>query len=288
MKKTIFMIILVLFQISAISEDKKPSLLCHVGGTMRPAIEEIAKAYEKETGQKIEVNSADSGELIAHIELKKDGDLYVCHDPFMDQLMGKKLGVDAWTIAELVPVIAVKKGNPKKIKGVQDLAKPDISLVFPDYDTSTLGHILPSIFKKGGVDFEKLNKEKKIVLNRSGSYAANYVVTGNADATIVWNAVAFLRSKDLDVVNITEALPVPDVDAITSATNKTYRLLPVRVTVSTLTVSKDPGAAAKFAEFISSEKGSSILQKFGFLIDKKHLKKEYENGKKIESKDAVK
>lgn len=288
MRVFVLMLVLALYQSSAVCEEKKQSLLCHVGGTMRPAMEQIAKAYEKDTGNKVEVNSADSGELIAHIELQRNGDLYVCHDPFMDQLMTKKLGVDAWTIAELVPVIAVKKGNPKKIAGLQDLTRPEVSLVFPDYEASTLGHILPSIFKKGGVDFEKLNKEKKVVLNRSGSYAANYVVTGNADATIVWNAVAFLRSKDLDVIDISEALPRPDIDTVTSATNKTYRLMPVRVTVSTLTVSKDLGAASKFAEYIGSDKASAILASFGFTIDKAHLKKEYENGSKVVTKESGK
>lgn len=282
--KTTLMLLFAMGLYSAKAEDRKDNLLCHVGGTMRPAIEEIAKAYEKETGEKVEVNSADSGELLAHIELQKNGDLYVCHDPFLDKLMEKKLGLDAWTVAELIPIIAVKKGNPKNIKGLQDLAKPDIQLVLSDYEASTLGHILPFIFKKAGVDFDKLNNDKKIVQNRSGSYAANYVVTGNADATIVWNAVAFLRNKDLDVINITEALPRPGIDTITSATNKTYRLMPVRVTVATLNCSKNPQKAAKFAEFIGSEKGSEILKRFGFTIDKSHMGKEYGNGIKTEKK----
>jgi molybdate transport system substrate-binding protein len=39
-------------------------LLCYVGGTMRPAMEEIIKAYEAKTGQKILVDYSGSGELI--------------------------------------------------------------------------------------------------------------------------------------------------------------------------------------------------------------------------------
>ena len=56
-------------------------LICHVGGTMRPVITELAKIYEEKTGQPVEINSAGSGELLAHIELHKRGDVYVSHDP---------------------------------------------------------------------------------------------------------------------------------------------------------------------------------------------------------------
>ena len=73
-------------------------------------------------------------------------------------------------------------------------------------------------------------------------------MTGNADATIVWNAVANLRPEKLDVVRIDKHLPAPNVDAVTSATGKSYVLTPMRVTVATLTCSEHAKAAKKFAE----------------------------------------
>jgi ABC-type molybdate transport system substrate-binding protein len=61
-------------------KDAAGPLLCHVGGTMRRS-SKTGGTLQQETGQKIEINSADSGELMAHIELQAQGDLYVCHDP---------------------------------------------------------------------------------------------------------------------------------------------------------------------------------------------------------------
>ncbi|MEA2012870.1 MAG: substrate-binding domain-containing protein, partial [Verrucomicrobiota bacterium] len=100
--------------------QEKP-LICHIGGTMRPVVAKLAKLYEKKTGQRIEINAAGSGELLAYIENQQHGDLYVCHDPFLDILMKKfHMGVDGWLMAELTPVIVVQKGNPKNIKGIMD------------------------------------------------------------------------------------------------------------------------------------------------------------------------
>ncbi len=265
------------------SQQQKDVLTCHVGGTMRPIIQKLAKLYEEETGQKIEINSAGSGELLAHIEMQKEGDLYVCHDPFLDILMKKRLGINGWTIAELTPIILVQKGNPKNIKGLKDLIAPDIDLALTDYKRSSLGRMLSTIFSKAGLDLETIKKSKLITTNKSGSYVATLVEMKNADAAIVWKAVASLRTDDTDYINIDEHLPVPYVDCITSATGKSYKLTPMRVTIATLECSNKKIPAQKFAEFLLSDKSINIFNEYGFTRNNKDiLRKEYSLGVKIE------
>ena len=239
-------------------------LICHIGGTMRPVIAELAEKYSKKTGLKIEINSGGSGELLAHIEMSKNGDVYVCHAPFADILRQKGLGDRIWTIAELRPVIIVRKGNPKKILGLQDLMRKDVELALTDYKLSTLGRMMSTIFTKAGIDFNKLNKSKRINTNKSGSYVANLVKMGNADAGIVWNAVAYLRRDSLDVVSISDFLPIPGIDLVTSATGKSYPLTPVRVSVATLKCSKNRSEAAKFAEFLASPSSRKVFKRYGY------------------------
>jgi ABC-type molybdate transport system substrate-binding protein len=262
------------------SAEMKP-LICHIGGTMRPIIAKLAEKYEQETGQKVEINSAGSGELLAHIELQKEGDLYVCHAPFMDILMNKKLGVDGWVIGELYPVIIVQKGNPKKIESLQDLTRKDVDLFLTDYKLSTLGRMMSTIFGKAGIDFEELNKKKRIETNKSGGYVANIVKTKNADAGIVWNVVAKLRGDGLDTIEINKYLPVPGVDMVTSATGKSYPLTPVRVSISTLKCSKQAAAAAKFAKYLTSAKFAKVFKDAGYGINPEIIGQKYKNGKKL-------
>ncbi len=258
------------------SRESKETLLCYIGGTMTPVMKDIAMLYENKTGKKVTISTAGSGECLATIQLRKKGDVFICHDPWMDILMKRGLGINAWTIAELVPVIIVQKGNPKKIYGLKDLTKPDIRLMFPSYEHSTLGNILPEIFKNAGIDFKELNIDKKIATHRSGSHVANIIKMKNADAGIVWQAVAHLRRKSLDAISIKDYLPKPYVDTITSATGKSYPLMPVKVTACTLSCSDKQEDAVAFCEFIVSSDVRKILNTYGFKTE--FQGREYING----------
>jgi molybdate transport system substrate-binding protein len=281
MKKWMAVLLLVALA-GCTKKDAAGPLLCHVGGTMRPVFEKLAELYQQETGQKIEINSADSGELLAHIELQAQGDLYVCHDPFLDLIMKRGLAVDGWTLAEISPVIIVQKGNPKNIHSLQDLARADVQLAVTDPNASTLGHLLPTIFAKAGMDFNALMKNKNIIVHRSGSYVANLVQMKNADAALVWGAVAILRTKDLDSIPIApEYLPVPYVDAVTSATGKTYKLTPVRVTICSLKCSDQPRQARAFMEFVASDRARKLLEEYGYRVSEQLRRQEYLNGRPL-------
>jgi ABC-type molybdate transport system substrate-binding protein len=282
MKKWMGLWVAALVLAGCTAQDGAPGkpLLCHVGGTMRPVLESLAKAYEQETGQPVEINSAGSGELLANIELRQEGDLYVSHDPFLDIIMHRQLADDGWTIGELFPVLIVQKGNPKEIRAMKDLARPDVRLALTDFKLSTLGRMLPTIFKKSGMDLAQLNRDKNITIHRSGSYVANLVVMQSADAALVWKAVADLRKQDLDSIQIADSLPIPHVDAITSATKKSYPLTPVRVTICSLRCSDQPEEAEAFMRFIASEKVAAILESYGFGVSEELRRQEYQNGEK--------
>jgi len=248
---------------------------------MRPVFEKLAEVYENETGVKIEINSAGSGELLANIELLAEGDLYISHDPFLDIIMGKDLAVNGWTLGEIYPVIIVQKGNPKNIRTLNDFTREDVQLALTDYRLSTLGRMLPSIFGKAGINLDAMTVRKNVIVHRSGSYVANLVSMKNADAALVWAAVAALRRNTLDSIPITENLPVPHVDAVTSATGKSYILAPVRVTICSLKCSKQPEAAEKFMAFVTSVRAKDILEEYGFGVSADLRKQEYKNGRKL-------
>jgi ABC-type molybdate transport system substrate-binding protein len=256
-------------------------LVCYVGGTMTPVMQALSAAYRKKTGQGVDIVSAGSGELMATIEMQREGDLYVAHDPFMDLAMQRGLGVHAWYLAEIFPVIVVHKGNPKKIRGLADFKRPDVRLYLTDYRHSTLGNILPVIFNRAGIDFEELKKAKKIPTHRSGSHVANLLIMKAADAAMVWQAVAHLRAEDLDVVRIDEFLPRPDVDTVTSATGRLYRVAPVKVTMVSLTCSQRQREAEGFVNFASSAEGQVIWRAHGFKVPEVCGRKEYVNGIRV-------
>lgn len=266
--------------VSCSHPTSKPAVRCFVGGTMAPAVRKLAEKYQQQTGQEIQLDEGDSGQLLVRIETQEKADLYICHDPFMDMLMAKGLGRDAWTIAAMTPVIVVPKGNPKGIARLEDLARPDVSLILTDYDYSTLGHLLPIMFKKAGVDFEKLKANNVKETVRSGSNAANIVELGRYDAAIVWDAVAYLRKDKLDTIPIEKShLPQSGIDAVTSATGKSYDPGRVRVTVSTLKGGSNPEQARAFAEFLASPAAAETFAEFGYTTTRPTM--EYKDGQAV-------
>jgi molybdate transport system substrate-binding protein len=286
MKLRVVLIVVVLIVAALLlwPRDQTPAerpLVCYVGGTMQPVFEALARAYQEKTGKQIDITSAGSGELMATIEMQQEGDLYVCHDPFMDILMKRGLGVNAWRVAEIFPVLIFRKGNPKHIQSLKDLQLPDVKVYLTDYRHSTLGHMLPTIFERAGINFAELNEKKKIETHRAGAQVANLLIMEQCDAALVWQAVAHLRKEDLDIIRIDDALPRPDVDMITSATGKEYPLMPVKVTISSLSCSERQADGERFVEFVVSDDGRQIVGDHGFKVTDQTGRREYINGVKV-------
>jgi ABC-type molybdate transport system substrate-binding protein len=128
------------------------------------------------------------------------------------------------------------------------------------------------------MNLDGLTKKKNIIIHRSGSYVANLVKMKNADAAMVWEAVAILRADDVDSIPIARHLPVPWVDTVTSATGKAYKLTPVRVTICDLKCSDQRKQARAFMAFVVSERVRDILAEHGFAVPEGLRRQEYRSG----------
>ena len=245
------------------SSENAP-LRCYVGGTMKPAMEELAKAYEAQGGRHVDLDFGDSGASIIKAETPGRGDLIVVHDPFHAALVRKGLSQGGWLVATMKPMIAVPKGNPLGIHGLRDLARPGLRLILTDAEYSTVGHLVARMLKKAGI--EEAVEKNVTTRTRMGGEAANAVVLGHADASIVWNAVIFLRSDKLEAVPIElDYQLIPGVDVVTSATFGRIDMGVSKVTIDVLKCSPQPAAARAFAEFCASDKAEEIWQRQGFL-----------------------
>ncbi|MFH0921339.1 MAG: extracellular solute-binding protein [Fibrobacterota bacterium] len=240
-------------------------LLCYIGGTMRPVMDALKQAYEAKTSQKIDYNPGESGTLIINVEETHKGDLIMVHDPFQITIHNKGLEDSMWVVASLRPVIVVGKGNPKKIVGLKSLGEKGLRIILTHPQYSTMGHMVPVMTRKAG-NWDAV-KANVVTETRSGAEAANAVSLGTADAAIVWNAVAYLRTDKLDTVSIEPAYRLQKgVDAITSATYGTIDMGEIRVTLSTLKCSKHAAEAKAFAEFCASPEAEKTWKEFGFCI----------------------
>jgi molybdate transport system substrate-binding protein len=137
--------------------------------------------------------------------------------------------------------IAVEEGNPKKIKRLGDLAKPDVVLVLCA-DQVPCGEYAADAFTKAGVDVSPASKEE----NAKATLAK--VSLGEADAAVVY--VTDVRAEKGSVSGV----KIRDEHNVVA----TY---PVAVVKD----AQHPSAAKAWTLFLESAKARNTLQKFGFL-----------------------
>jgi molybdate transport system substrate-binding protein len=243
---------------------RKP-ILCYVGPNMRDSMTELGRVYEARTGAKVIVESDEVRSLIGRIGTSRTGDIFVTHDPFLAMLAAKGIVIrDAWTVASVRPMIAVPKGNPRSIMGLQDLARPGLRVGLTDLVNSISGQIITLMLEKAGITQKvKANVVKQTLVGRD---IADVLIAGQIDACIVWNVVIFSRQDKIEAVDIRpEWRPKAGVDAVVnSPTLGRLELDYVRVTIATLGHSNAAAEANAFAEFVASPQGKAVFAKNGF------------------------
>jgi len=111
----------------ASGSDRKPLLLFGAAG-VRPAVEAVAREYERTFGVQVQLQYGGSGALLSNLRITQTGDLFLAADESYIK-SAQDLGLLAETVARARqrPVIAVAGGNPK---GFRDTALVGLML-FP-------------------------------------------------------------------------------------------------------------------------------------------------------------
>jgi molybdate transport system substrate-binding protein len=230
------------------------------GGSMRLATEELIKLFESKTGSKVLADYGGSGTILLQLQESKEGDIYICHDPYAYECQKRKLYTKGHTIAYLDICLAVKKGNPKNIKGLKDLLRKDINAGLSHRKYSTRGKILWEILKKNNMA-EAIEK-RQFFEDRKHSLV-NQLLVGTVDVVTLWDAPARFMKE-------VEAIPIAKehkIDSITSATTGvTFDTRKIKVSVVRLSISKEPLLAAQFARVCTSPAGRKILAKHKFNL----------------------
>lgn len=250
--------------IAGCGRSGQEGLYVYAEGCFRPPVEELANAYEKKTGTKVEVDYSGCGELLAKIETTRMGDIFVSHTPYMNMLAKKDLLDKGKTVAGIEPVILVQKGNPMDIGGLEDLVNSDADVILPSVEQSTTGNIVRRMLDQSGLK----EKMKDNIVNRTpeGSGAANAVQMGTADAAIVWNIFENMRSEKTEAVAIEDEYRMKqETDVISTATFGKVEMDYMRVTTASLTVSEKKEKARDFARFMASEENWQVWKKHGYL-----------------------
>jgi len=236
MKKTFFAILTkILFA---------QTLVIYSGFTMKYPVKELVRNFEKEHPDvKVVTLFGKSSSLYNKMLSQHKCDIFFTEN---DKLIKRDLKIfsDVVKTGKNKLVLMVKKGNPKKIKTLNDLRKPAISVIIGAENTY-LGVKTAEMLKK----YEKLyNSVNKKALKGTEEEIAASVVT-DADCAIGWQGLAYWQNNR-DFIDI---IPVKDGDVMQSD-----------LIMGVTAFAPNKNMARRFLEFAKSPKGQLIMRKWGF------------------------
>ncbi len=209
-------------------------LFCAAG--LRPPVERIVADYEREYGVAVEVQYGGSSTLLSQIEIGKMGDLYLAGDDGYTDLAHEQGLVDERIpVATMRPVLAVHKGNPKNIQGIDDLLREDVRLALGNPDQAAIGKKTRKLLQDSG-HWQAVQKRCTAggVFKPTVPEVANDIKLGSVDAGIVWDSTA-AQYPEL------EAIRTPELDRGTA-----------RITLGVIHQTKNPTAALRFGRYLAA------------------------------------
>jgi molybdate transport system substrate-binding protein len=222
------------------------SVVVYCGNSMRPAVEEIAEEFKKREGVFVEPTYGGSETLFPQIKLSKEGDVFVCHDPFADKLQADGLLGRTEVVGFLEPAIIVPKGNPKGIHSLRDVATAKLRVGTTDPRYATCGEMVEAKLKEHGWAESYADHPNFVLQSRSHADIATALVAGQLDAGIVWNFVTHQFAGRTDRIPTGETFPE------------------TRVTFCLLSCSKQPDLAGRFLGLAGSDFGRGVFAKYGY------------------------
>ena len=228
-------------------QSSPKELLLYCGAGIRPPADELIETFEHEYGINISPDYAGSEILLSKIKLIQQGDLYMPGDKhYVEQAAQADMILSQRSVCYWVPTILVRKGNPKEIRGLNDLLQPGIKLGLGDSEACAIGRISKKILEKNNIKWEDIQKKlafKSFTVNELGMQIQAQAL----DAVIVWDATARYYSEHGDEIPI----------AIENNVIST-------VDIGVLKFTKHQELAEKFVDFVTSEKGKAILKKHNY------------------------
>jgi molybdate transport system substrate-binding protein len=216
--------------------------------SLKDVLDKVAQLYRAERpGTVIHFNLGASGTLQRQIEQGAPVDVFIsASEDQMDSLESKGLLL-AGTRRDLVKnavVLIVPKGKTG-ISSVQDLTRPEVKVIaIGEPQTVPAGKYAQEVL----THFHLYDQLKpKFVLGKDVRQVLTYVITGNADAGIVY---------------ATDAMTTQEVTVVATAPEDSHS--PVIYPVAILKGSKEADEAKRFLDFLGGTKVQEVFAKYGF------------------------
>jgi ABC-type molybdate transport system substrate-binding protein len=248
-----------------------PQLVIYFGGNNFMVLDDLLAAFKEKHPQYqrifvetlppgILAKQIESGSLvIGNMRITLKPDIYIAGKDRIGQTPGWFSRTEM--IAKNRLAIMVQKGNPKKITGLQDLARKDVRVTMPNPAWEGIGkRIEESYLKAGGEQLKKMVMDTKVKDSTTFLTQVHHrqspmrILYDQADAAPVWYTEVFYQKM---LGHPVEGIEIP------AAQN----LLAQNV-AGQLKKAPHSQAAKDFMDFLISPAARAVFKKYGFITDK--------------------
>jgi molybdate transport system substrate-binding protein len=208
--------------------------------SLTAAFTEIGEQFTNANGTKVTFNFAGSQALATQIQQAAPADVFASADIANMDKVTDLVGTPQNFASNLLAIV-VEKGNPKDVKGLEDLAKPDLKVVLAAEEVPA-GMYAKQVLDKAGVSVTPVSQEDNV------KAVVTKVSLGEADAGIVYVTDVTAGGDKVEGVDIPEGQNV----------TATYP-------IATVKASKAQDKAQAFMDLVLSDQGQQVLKKYGFL-----------------------
>lgn len=226
------------------SSANAKSITVYCAAGLKKPVEAIAARYKEEYGVQVNFQFGGTGTLLSQIETAPKGDLFIAADELaVEKARAKGLVEEVLPLVNQYPVIAVQKGNPKKVQGMEDLFRDDLRVAVGNKETASIGRATKAVI---GDRWPELLEKVAVTKITVMELAADLKI-GAVDAAVIWNST------------------VPQVEGLEAIEVPHFTARKDKVTASVLTASKVSSSALKFARYLNApERGAEVFREMKF------------------------
>jgi molybdate transport system substrate-binding protein len=225
-------------------------LLVATGYGLKPAVEEQAAAFEKQTRVKVTFNFAASRALLQQIEGGLPADVFIAPEPRdMEEARTKGLIIadteQVYAVGRLALATSPRMGFA--LEELEQLTRPEVKqVVIGNPETAAYGRAAEEALTSAGL-WEQI--KPKLVYGENMAQVVQYLQSGNVEAGLVALSVVIDGTAGLTYVVANESLHQP-----------------IRHTVAVLKDTRHEELARRFVAFVRGPEGRAVLEKYGFGV----------------------
>lgn len=218
------------------------TLFIYSGAGMTKPVSEIVKVFKDQTACDVEVNFTNASQSQSQIKTVQEGDLFIAGSveelkPVSDFVSESK------DLVKHIPVLAVKKGNPLEIMGLNDLTKEGVEVVLGDGQATPVGKLADKALTDLGI----LDQIDVIARSATAPEIFTALSVDECDAIIVW--------KENVMGETAEIVQTTDLDAYIK-----------KIPAASLSFSTNPQALQAFLLFLETDDAKAIWQSYGYEV----------------------